>query len=101
MTACMVRLGLLGTVHDIVVSLCEQDRADAVAAVTAGLLTQREVVIVTRITNALVASGHSDHATTISGPLLLFLPSYHDKSSHSCLMRCWQDFCGYKQYWGK
>ena len=72
MTACMVRLGLLGTVHDIVVSLCEQDRADAVAAVTAGLLTQGEVVIVTRITNALVASGHSDHATTISGMHLVF-----------------------------
>lgn len=75
MTACMVRLGLLGTVHDIVVSLCEQDRADAVAAVTAGLLSQGEVVIVTRITNALVASGHSDHATTISGSLLIHFSS--------------------------
>ena len=67
MTACMVKLGLLGTVHDIVVSLCDQDRSDAVAAVTAALLTQGEVVVVTRITNALVASGHSSQAVAISG----------------------------------
>ena len=67
MTADMVRLGLLGTVHDIVVTLCAQDRADAVAAVTAELLKQGEVVIVTRITNALVASGHAGEAVSISG----------------------------------
>lgn len=77
MTACMVRLGMLGTVHDIVVSLCEQDRADAVAEVTAGLLSQGEVVIVTRITNSLVASGHSEHAVTISGiPMCLYHPRH-------------------------
>lgn len=73
MTASMVKLGLLGTVHDIVVSLCNQDRADAVAAVTASLLAQGEVVVVTRITNALVASGHSEQAATISGTAFIFV----------------------------
>ncbi len=63
----MVKLGMLGTVHDIVVSLCNQDRADAVAAVTSHLLGQGEVVVVTRITNALVASNHAKEAAAISG----------------------------------
>jgi len=67
MTATMVRLGMLGTVHDIVVSLCLQDRSDAVAAVTGHLLSLAEVVVVTRITNALVASGHTKEAVSISG----------------------------------
>ena len=67
MTAIMVKLGLLGTVHDIVVSLCGQQRADAVAGVTAGLLAQGEVAVVVRITNALVASGHMNEAVSISG----------------------------------
>lgn len=70
MTAAMVNLGLLGTVHDIVVSLCAQDRADAVAAVTASLLSLGEITIVTRVTNALVASSHSKEAATISGEQL-------------------------------
>ena len=64
---------MLGSVHDIVVSLCDQDRADAVAAVTASLLTQGEVVVVTRITNALIASGYSNHAATITGTSLCLL----------------------------
>ena len=61
----MVRLGLLGTVHDIVVSLCAQERADTVAKVTAALLTQQEVAVVVQITNALVASGHVKDAVAI------------------------------------
>ena len=71
MTAIMVKLGLLGTVHDIVVSLCSQKREDAVAAVTAGLLAQGEVVVVVRITNALIASGHTGEAVSISGTLTI------------------------------
>lgn len=70
MTASMVKLGMLGTVHDIVVSLCAQDRADAVAAVTASLLGQGEVWTVMQITNALVASNHAGDAVAISGRLL-------------------------------
>ena len=65
LTASMVRLGLLGTVHDIVVSLCAQERADTVAKVTAALLTQQEVAVVVQITNALVASGHVKDAVAI------------------------------------
>lgn len=70
MTVIMVKLGMLGSVHDIVVSLCAQDRADAVALVTGHLLNKGEVAVVTRISNALVASEHTSEAVSISGELI-------------------------------
>ena len=67
MTAAMVKLGMLGTVHDIVVTLCGQERADAVAAVTVSLLTLGEHLVIIQITNALLASNHAGEALSITG----------------------------------
>ena len=83
LTASMVRLGLLGTVHDIVVSLCAQDKADVVAKVTAALLTLQEIAVVTQITNSLVASGHVKDAVAIGSKFI------HKISAQSVLANPW------------
>ena len=68
-TAAMVKMGLLWLVHDIVVSLCNQERADAVAATTVGLLQLGEMEVIMQINNSLVASGHMQQAAQIAGKM--------------------------------
>ena len=67
MTAIMVKMGLLWLVHDIVVHLCQEERADAVAQTTIGLLDLNEMDVIMQINNSLVQSGHIGEATQIAG----------------------------------
>lgn len=67
MTATLVRMHLLWLVHDIVVRLCDEGRADVVAAVTVGLLQLQEMEIILQINNSLVESGHIQQAAQIAG----------------------------------
>lgn len=70
-TAEMVKMGLLWLVHDIVVHLCQGGRADAVAAVTVGLLQLGEMDTIIQINNSLISSGHGTDAVKITGQHLI------------------------------